>query len=478
MRPPTTLIDMLPRGLAVALGITATEPGIACRVRGAQIASIKQTSLRALVATLLATLLLLGTLYNAGSLHSPVVIWCCLLLAACAFGARFWRGRSPHAASPQAIWRTVIHGACSGAAWGALPLLAPAGSGDPARLVTGITAGAMWAGSLILAPVPAAGFAYIVMIAAGASLAVLRHGEAGLLAPIWAYAAMNAIGVCAIAHHIAGHIEAVCRLQAEMAARERVDAELSQSRRMSALGTLSVGVAHDFNNILQSVTVNATLLARGNGTAQQTRRLAGSILDATGRGSAISRRLLAFARQESPGGEPVAVHDILHKAGELLEHTLHRSIRLGVTVAPDLPPALADRAQLETVLVNLAANARDAMPRGGTLALHATAETVKTRAISPNLAPGRYVRIVVTDNGTGMDAATLARAAEPFFTTKPKGKGTGLGLALARDFAEQYAGAIASQLGRGTEVTLWLPQARAAPAAPIRTFEGELVSLP
>jgi signal transduction histidine kinase len=150
---------------------------------------------------------------------------------------------------------------------------------------------------------------------------------------------------------------------------------------------------------------------------------------------------------------------------EVLAHTLGApSLHIQVEAEPDLPPVLADRGEMETVLVNLATNARDAMPQGGTFAVSAAVETVAEGAEAPHpagLRPGRYVRLSAADTGTGTDAETLARAAEPFFTTKPEGKGTGLSLAMAREFAEQAGGGVtlASEPGRGTTVTLWLPEA-------------------
>jgi CheY-like chemotaxis protein len=147
---------------------------------------------------------------------------------------------------------------------------------------------------------------------------------------------------------------------------------------------------------------------------------------------------------------------------EVLTHTLGGSVVCRVDLPSDLPPLFADRGQLETVLVNLAANARDAMPSGGTLTLAANTETVSTGSPHPaRLAPGRYVRIVVSDTGIGMDGAVLARVTEPFFTTKEPGKGTGLGLAMAKGFVEQSGGSLAvdSTLGQGTRIVLWLPRA-------------------
>jgi len=169
----------------------------------------------------------------------------------------------------------------------------------------------------------------------------------------------------------------------------------------------------------------------------------------------------------------VHVAELLHELREILTHTLGATIEVMLHLSAELCPLLADRGQLETVLVNLATNGRDAMPNGGTLTLSAAPETVAAPHPA-GLASGRYVRLTVTDAGEGMDAATLARAREPFFTTKRSGSGTGLGLAMAQGFAEQSGGALAieSAVGRGTTVTLWLPEAAAdrsaeVPLAPI-----------
>ncbi len=145
--------------------------------------------------------------------------------------------------------------------------------------------------------------------------------------------------------------------------------------------------------------------------------------------------------------------------GEILTHTLGSIVTVRTLAGRDLPWLLADRGQLETALVNLAANARDAMPNGGTLTIAATPDSIRADGVNPaSLGPGQYVRITIADTGLGMDAATLARVTEPFFTTKPPGKGTGLGLAMVRGFAEQSGGglSIESELAKGTTITLWL----------------------
>ena len=199
------------------------------------------------------------------------------------------------------------------------------------------------------------------------------------------------------------------------------------------------------------------------------RRLARMILDAADRGAGVTRRLLAFSRRGDLRAEPVDAADLLADTKEILTHTLGAGVEIRVAAAAGLPPLLADKSQLETVLVNLATNARDAMAGVGTLTLAACAETLAHDGGTRHpvtLKPGSYLRLSVSDTGTGMDAETLARAAEPFFTTKPTGKGTGLGLAMARGFAEQSGGGlhIESALGRGTTVRLWFPVAQGAPA--------------
>src|SRR3954453_21431287 len=170
-------------------------------------------------------------------------------------------------------------------------------------------------------------------------------------------------------------------------------------------------------------------------------------------GAPITSRLLAFSRRGDLSAESVDAGKLLHDMAEILTHTLGGSVACAVDVPPGLPPLFADRGQLETVLVNLATNARDAMPSGGTLRLSADVEMASTGLPHPaGLTPGLYVRIVVSDTGSGMDREVLARVTEPFFTTKEPGKGTGLGLAMAKGFVEQSGGSLSidSVVGSGT----------------------------
>jgi signal transduction histidine kinase/FixJ family two-component response regulator len=254
------------------------------------------------------------------------------------------------------------------------------------------------------------------------------------------------------------------RVIEEVAAREAAQARAAQAERMQALGQLAGGIAHDFNNVLQVVSGAISLIARRAPGDAAMRRLTKIADEATERGASITRRLLAFGRRDDLHVETLDVADLLRGLHEMLSHTLGASIAVQVRMGSNLCPIMADRRQLETVLVNLATNARDAMPGGGRLILSADIETMPDAAPghSPTLAPGLYVRLSVTDTGTGMDAETLARAREPFFTTKTLGAGTGLGLSMAQGFAEQSDGALSidSHPGEGTTVTLWLPRAQ------------------
>ena len=259
------------------------------------------------------------------------------------------------------------------------------------------------------------------------------------------------------------------RVLEEVAARKEAQSQAAHAQRMQALGQLAGGIAHDLNNILQAVEGAATLAVRRPNDVASTMRLASTARDAARRGASITGRLLSFARKNEIRVDALAMPEVLNSVREVLSHTLGTAISVRSLAAADLPFLNADRSQLETVLVNLGTNARDAMPDGGTLTFSADAELVT--ADDPHgtgLAPGAYIRLSVADTGIGMDAATLAQATEAFFTTKPIGQGTGLGLPMVKSFAEQSGGAIRidSTPGAGTSVTLWLPQAISEPVRP------------
>jgi signal transduction histidine kinase/ActR/RegA family two-component response regulator len=275
-------------------------------------------------------------------------------------------------------------------------------------------------------------------------------------------AEMNGLLEARVAERTAELRAAYYRLEEEAREREQVKAKLAQAQRMEALGQLAGGIAHDFNNVLHAVIGGLDLIQRRSGDAERVKTLAGMAADAAQRGAAITGRLLTFARRGALRAEPVPPLPLLESLREMLAHTLGVGITMQVAADQNLPTLLADKGQLETVLVNLAINARDAMPDGGTLLLAAIPEVVEDMRTHPaNLAPGFYLRLSVSDTGAGMSPDILARASEPFFTTKPLGQGTGLGLAMARGFAHQSGGgfAIESDPGQGTTVTLWFPVA-------------------
>jgi NO-binding membrane sensor protein with MHYT domain/nitrogen-specific signal transduction histidine kinase len=264
----------------------------------------------------------------------------------------------------------------------------------------------------------------------------------------------------------------------DVTARVQAEQVLRRAQRLEAMGQLTGGVAHDFNNLLMVVSGNLQLLMRR--TADESLlRLARSAAGAVQRGADITNRLLTFAREQALKPAPVALAELLPDIAEsMLARTLGGRIRVETQVEPGLWPVLADPSELGVALLNIAINARDAMPEGGRLAIAAAnvpAPGLPER-LRAGLAPGDYVALTVTDSGAGMSEEVLARAFEPFFTTKPVGRGSGLGLSQVYGFARQSGGTaqLASHPGEGTQVTLWLP--RAAPASAEASPPGERVA--
>ncbi|HEY0601225.1 PAS domain S-box protein [Brevundimonas sp.] len=245
---------------------------------------------------------------------------------------------------------------------------------------------------------------------------------------------------------------------------------LRQSQKMDAMGQLTGGVAHDFNNLLTPIVGALDMLQRKGAGGEREQRLIEGAAQSAERAKVLVQRLLAFARRQPLQPVAVDVERVVRGMADLIASTTGPQIKVVVETPAQLPPARADTNQLEMALLNLAVNARDAMPNGGTLRISASAEIVRSGA-SERLRPGRYVRVSVADTGSGMDEATLARAVEPFFSTKGIGQGTGLGLSMAHGLASQLGGAllIASSPGLGTNVELWLPQTDALPETPARS---------
>jgi PAS domain S-box-containing protein len=233
---------------------------------------------------------------------------------------------------------------------------------------------------------------------------------------------------------------------------------LLQSFKMDAMGQLTGGVAHDFNNLLTPILGSLDMLQRkGVGTDREQRLISGALQSAE-RAKTLVQRLLAFARRQPLQPVSVDLAKLVKDMFELICATLGPQINCVSQIPDQIPPAKADPNQLEMALLNLAVNARDAMPDGGMLKI--SVERIRLTRQDSSLAPGEYLRLTMEDDGVGMDEATLARAVEPFFSTKGLGKGTGLGLSMAHGLAAQLGGElrINSALGQGARVELWLPR--------------------
>lgn len=249
------------------------------------------------------------------------------------------------------------------------------------------------------------------------------------------------------------------RLTAEIAEREKAEARLVQAQKMEAVGQLTGGLAHDFNNLLTAVVGSLDLLMRRTDD-ERLRKLAQNALQAAERGGQLTAQLLAFSRRQRLTPTALDANAIVSGMGDLLARTIGPHIRIETKLDAQLWRALADRTQIEVMILNLALNARDAMPNGGRLTITTSNLPSVPASLSTELAAGEYVVIAVTDTGTGMPPEVLSRAFEPFFTTKETGRGTGLGLSQLYGFAKQSGGTarIESTLGEGTAVTIYLPR--------------------
>jgi PAS domain S-box-containing protein len=259
---------------------------------------------------------------------------------------------------------------------------------------------------------------------------------------------------------------------------------LRQSQKLESMGQLTGGVAHDFNNLLTPILGALDLLQRRNVGAEREQRLIRGAHQSAERAKTLVQRLLAFARRQPLQAAATDIGALVTGLAELLASTIGPNVAVSLEIDPDLPPALADPHQLEMALINLGVNARDAMDGAGRIRIGAARAVVAPLEV-PGLGEGVYVRLSMRDSGKGMDAATQARAVEPFFSTKGVGQGTGLGLSMAHGLASQLGGAltIESAPGQGTEVVLWLPESREpagavaepAPAAAGRAGEGTVL---
>jgi PAS domain S-box-containing protein len=273
------------------------------------------------------------------------------------------------------------------------------------------------------------------------------------------------------------------RREAERALQAAREA-LFQSQKMDAIGQLTGGIAHDFNNLLMAVLGSLELLRKRLPSDPKMMRLVDNAMQGAQRGAGLTQRMLAFARRQELKPAVIDVAELVHGMTDLLHSSLGATVQIETDFSPGLNKVLADPNQLELAILNLAVNARDAMPRGGAIMIAAREMNVVD---APDLKAGRYVCLSLTDEGCGMDEATRGRALEPFFTTKGVGKGTGLGLSMVHGMIDQSGGKLVlkSGKGEGTTVELWLPVATAgsglmpheADAEALDGREGPLVIL-
>jgi PAS domain S-box-containing protein len=292
----------------------------------------------------------------------------------------------------------------------------------------------------------------------------------------WAYVVIDPI------RSPSGEIIGFAKITRDLTERRAAEAKLEkarefslQSQKLEAIGQLTGGIAHDFNNLLTAVLGSIELLRKRFPNDPKSIALLENAAQAAQRGTTLTKRMLAFARNYELNKETIGVSELVRGMTDLLQRSLGPSFNLETRFPLSLKPVEVDANQLELALLNLALNARDAMPDGGDIILAAREESVA--AAHNGLEAGAYIRVSVIDTGEGMDEDTLRRATEPFFTTKGVGKGTGLGLSMVHGFAEQSGGRLIlySQIAKGTTAELWLPVAKASvqPVAPAQAVPAK-----
>jgi signal transduction histidine kinase/ActR/RegA family two-component response regulator len=260
--------------------------------------------------------------------------------------------------------------------------------------------------------------------------------------------------------------ERTTALRNELEERERLEEQLRHAHKLEAVGRLAGGIAHDFNNLLTVIRMSHITVNEPSASSDEIRDAMRDASDATDRAAGLTHDLLAFARKTTLARAPVPVTDVLGGVERMVRRVAEASIRLEVEIASDIGQVVADRHQIEQVLLNLAINACDAMAHRGTLTMSADiVDLTGGDATRRGVSPGSYARIAVTDTGSGMNEATMRSLFEPFFTTKEVGRGTGLGLAVAHGIVTQHCGHIEveSELGKGSTFTVYLPGTRGAP---------------
>ncbi|HET9019906.1 MAG TPA: ATP-binding protein, partial [Acetobacteraceae bacterium] len=420
---------------------------------------------------------------------TPVAVWLAAFVAMAVLRAAVWRGfmRASPERQRAPVWaRAAVAGSLlSGLLWGVCCVFLMPWE-PPYPLFVAFVVGGMSAGCITVnaAHLPSVA-AFILPAVLPLAVRLLWHNgplalamafmtllfAGGLLLAAWRFAGEFSAAVRArhaLAERTAELAAANARLRAEIIEREGAEAALRQAQKMEAIGSLTAGIAHDVNNVLTVVRGAADVLRRRLSHAPAHLRQVAAIQRATDRGAALTRRLLAFAREQELAPECLDVNAAVEGIAGLLAATLGKSVRVVLALDDSAPHAFIDCSGFEHAVINLAINARDAMPEGGTLTLGTSKVWLSANAAAVGVKAGSYTVVTVADTGTGMSEAVQARAFDPFFTTKPAGRGTGLGLSQVYGFLRQSGGAvrIESEPGHGTTFLLYLPQSGGAISAP------------
>jgi signal transduction histidine kinase len=428
---------------------------------------------------------LLAAVVDTGRNGRDEALWLAGIGIVAAARMLLWRAHRSRRAglAPAGIWglASAASAGAAGLVWGAgAAWLWPPGETDQLFWVFVIGGMCMGAAALHYAHLPTA---VAFVLPAGLPVAAcfaLAGTERGLAAAAMILVFLAALVVsCRRSSALFGHYlhlqlefarqaerldAANASLREEIAQRRATEASLQQAQKMEVVGQLTGGMAHDFSNLLTAMLGSLALLEkRLPADDEPSRRLLDGAMHGARRGAALTRRLLTFGREQAFSPVTADLPAVVRGTADLLQGCIGTRIEVELRLPEDLPPIQVDANQLELALLNLALNARDAMPAGGRISISAE---VRTGTAAEGDTPGRrFVVLTVADTGHGMDGATLARAAEPFFTTKSVGRGTGLGLAMVQGLASQAGGRLVlhSRLGHGTVAELWLPSGGSTP---------------
>lgn len=453
------------------------------RVRARQVYAISRLTIPMMLANIANALAMLIVMEASGQSSVAVQLWAASAMLFAAYTIFLWYTRRglpfPEKLGARTTRRVVANAAVLGAIWTVPGLFfLPETTGATQAFIIALAAGMIAGGSMALYPLPAAALTYTLIIALGSFLGFSKTGDPSLVGFAVVTVAFFFIVTKTISRHselfvseFIGRLELdeknllIEKLLQEVRAQandERVKSErrLAQAQKMEAIGQLTGGIAHDFNNLLAAIQGHAELIALENKVDDS---LTGSILRSTRRGSELVRGLLSVARKQPLENRVVDVGVLIERMVPLLSRTLGGRISIEKRIAPGLWKAFADVGHLESAVLNLALNARDAMPDGGKLTLRCVNANPETCPILNELEDwsGDFVCLSVSDTGHGMSPEVKERALEPFFTTKKFGDGSGLGLSTVYGFCRQSGGhlSIASDVGEGTTVHTFFPRA-------------------